>query len=89
MLSEDPDFREKARNFMVEYLSKIMTASYLDLEVPHNKSRNVNEACLAKIISVRDQEIRNIRQKNKIPGGQGSGCQMQCLQSVLYNSLDG
>ena len=40
-----------------------MTASYPDLEITHNKSRDVNEACPGKMIPVSDQEIRNIRQK--------------------------
>ena len=65
IFSEDPEVREKARNCMVEYVSKIMTASYPDLEVIHNKSRDVNEVCPGKMILVGDQEIRNIRHKTK------------------------
>ena len=45
IFSEDIEVIEKARSFMVEYLSKIMTASYLVLDVTHNKFRDVNEAC--------------------------------------------
>ena len=30
---------------MVEYVSKIMTASYPDLELTHNKLSDINEVC--------------------------------------------
>ena len=66
MFSEDPVLREKARICMVECVSKILTASYPDLEVTHSKSRDINEACPGKIIPVSDQEIRNIRQIHNI-----------------------
>ena len=62
LFSDDPEVRQRTRNCMVEYVSKIMTASYPDLEVNHNKSRDVNKAFPGKIISVSDQKIRNIRQ---------------------------
>ena len=71
MFSEDPEVREKARNCMVEYVSKIMTASYPDLEVTHNKSRDVNEACPGEMIPVSDQEIINIRHKTKFLEAKG------------------
>ena len=94
MFSEDPVVREKARSFMVEYVSKIMTASYPDLEVTHDKSRDVNEACPGKMIPVSDQEIRNIRQKTKCLEAKGvvAKCNV-CKQSfttvwMVNNSLN-
>ena len=41
MFSEDPVVREKARSCMVEYVSKIMTALYPDLEVTHENDSSV------------------------------------------------
>ena len=55
MFSQDPEVKEQASNCTVEYLSKIITTYYRDLEVTHNKSRHVNEACPGKIIPDRDQ----------------------------------
>ena len=79
---------------MVEYVSKIMTGSYPDLEVTHNKSRDVNKACPGKMIPVSDQEIGNIRQKTKCLEAKGvvAKCNV-CKQSfttvwMVNNSLN-
>ena len=65
MFSENLEEREEARAAIVDYCFKIMTASYPDLELTHTKSSEGNDVCMGNIIPGTDQEIRNLRDKNK------------------------
>ena len=71
MFSENPDARERARKCMITYCSKVMTASYPDLELSHTIPDKENENCLGKLFPVSDQEIRNLRHKTKCVEARG------------------
>ena len=76
MFSEDHYIKERARKCMIDYCSKVMTASYQDLDLTHTVSDESSESCSGRIILVTDQEIRNLRDKSKCmeAGGVASKC---------------
>lgn len=94
MFYEDPEVRGKATNCMVEYVWQIMTTSYPDLEVTHNKSIDVNEPYLGQMIPFSDQKIRNIIQKTKCLEAKGmvtkcNACNRSfTIAQMINNSLN-
>ena len=65
MFSEDHYIKERARKCMIDYCSKIMTASYPNLDLTHTVSDESSESCLGRLIPVTDQKIRNLQHKSK------------------------